>query len=157
VTEESDDSPITPVRRRMRPGDGRGPYGGDVPPVLVRIPNKRHVIKLVGPSSEKAQGKLLNSVVESTVDLAADVTAINRGEGRRDGQHYWINGRKYFVKPDGGSYPVDGPGVHRLSGGAYQALKVYNEIGLTEAAETRLNLYHVTEDEREIARQLYGR
>lgn len=142
---------------RRRPGDGLGSGGGDFPPRPLSVPNKRHRIDRIGLASRKSQGTLLNSVVESWVDMDADIAAINRGEGRRDGEHFWIHERRYFVKQDGGSYPVAGPGVHQVSGGAYEALKLYNAYGVSEETERRLQRIGLSAEDRAVARRLVGR
>jgi hypothetical protein len=90
-------------------------------------------------------------VVESWVDLPADIDAINRGQATRNGNRFSINGREYVSKGDGGSYPVSGPGVHQLGRGAFKALGVYNELGMTHAAERQLDLQGIRPEEREDA------
>lgn len=90
-------------------------------------------------------------MVESWVDMRADIDAINRGDATRDGNRFSINGRLYVSKGDGGSFPVSGPGVHQLGRGAFKALGVYNELGMTDAAERQLDLQGIGPDERAAA------
>jgi hypothetical protein len=108
--------------------------GGGPPPI--RPPNKRHYIARVG---QRTTAKTLNSVVESRVDVDADIAAINRGEATRQGDRYAINGRTYGVEPSGVAYPISGPGVHLLDRGAFKALGVYNTFGRTQRAEMILD------------------
>jgi hypothetical protein len=83
--------------------------------------------------------------------MRADVDAINRGEAVRDGNRFTVNGRVYVSKGDGGSFPVSGSGVHRLPRGAFKALGVYNELGITDAAERQLDLERIHIEERAAA------
>jgi hypothetical protein len=81
----------------------------------------------------------LNSVIEPTVDVTADVGAINRGEALRRGDTYSINGRTYRLEPTGRLYPIAGSGIHPLSRDAFKALGVYNQFGLSPRAEEILD------------------
>lgn len=80
--------------------------------------------------------------------MRADVEAINRGEAVREGNRFTIHGRVYMSKGDGGSYPVSGPGVHQLRRAEFKALGVYNELGMTSAAERQLDLQRISLPER---------
>lgn len=101
------------------------------PPIPLRVPNRnRHVARLVRQRTP-TRGNV-NSVVESWVDMRADIAAINRGEGIRHGNDYVVNGRRYRNKSganDARTYPVDGIGVHSLTRGEFNAFKLYNELG----------------------------
>jgi hypothetical protein len=97
----------------------------------------------------------MNSVVESWVDMDADVAAINRGQAVRAGDDYTVNGRTYRLKPDGTTFPVTGVGVHQLDRGAFRALGVYNVHGLTNVAERILDAMAMEPAAREAARRAY--
>lgn len=103
----------------------------NTPPLPLRLPNRNHhVARLVRQRTPTRSD--INSVVESWVDMRADIAAINRGEGIRHGNDYVVNGRRYRNKSeatDARTYPVDGIGVHSLTRGEYNALKLYNELG----------------------------
>ena len=57
--------------------------------------------------------------MESRVDMAADIEAINQGRAIRRGDDFEVNGRTYRMKADGGCFPVSGDGVHELARAAY--------------------------------------
>ena len=114
----------------------------DVPPRPLKVPADRHHLSRVGPASHR---RAVNTVVESWVDMEADLAAINRGEGRRSGDDYEVNGRVYRQKPNGGSFPLQGPGVHPLGRAAYRALGVYNAFGETDAAEAELDRLRIND------------
>ncbi len=82
----------------------------NLPPRRVTPPNKdRHRIARI---DQRTRARATTSVVESWVDLAGDVAAINRGEAIRQGETYYINGRTHRVKANGAAFPVSGDGVH---------------------------------------------
>ncbi|MBI4493028.1 MAG: hypothetical protein HY690_09565 [Chloroflexi bacterium] len=96
--------------------------------------------------------KKVNGVIEPWVDVASDIAAINRGEAVRQGSIYLINGRQYGLETSGRAYPIAGPGIHRLSRGAFKALGVYNTFGQTARAEAILDAMPISEEERVPAR-----
>jgi hypothetical protein len=125
----------------------------NLPPRPVGPPNRdRHRIARV---DQRTRARATTDVVESWVDLAADIAAINRGEAIRQGETYLVNGRTYRVKPNGTAFPVSGLGVHRLDRGAFRALGVYNVHGLTEFAESILERMRITPEARATARATY--
>jgi hypothetical protein len=103
----------------------------------------------------RTRAKKENTVVESWVDLRADIDAINRGEARRQGDTWTVNGRTYRVEPGGTVYPLSGPGLHHLDRGAYRALGVYNAFGTTARAEAILDNMNTELSAREAARRLW--
>jgi hypothetical protein len=129
------------------------PSNPNVPPRPVTPPNKdRHRISRV---NQRTRIRALNSVVESWVDMTADVDAINRGEAVRTGDTYSINGRTYRVKPDGKAFPVSGLGVHQLDRGGFRALGVYNVHGVTDATDRILDAMNMTPAARAAGRAAY--
>src|SRR5215216_5964472 len=112
--------------------------GARVPFPPARIPNRhRHDSTRVRQSTRRRR---TNTVADVTVDMRADIDAINRGEAARVGDLWTIQGRAYRVGADGHSWPVSGPGFHTLDRRAFLALAVYNEHGLTDTAERLLDL-----------------
>jgi len=125
----------------------------NLPPRRVTPPNKdRHRIARI---DQRTRARATTSVVESWVDLAGDVAAINRGEAIRQGETYYINGRTHRVKANGTAFPVSGDGVHRLDRGAFRALGVYNVHGLTEFSESILDRMGSTSEARAAAHLAY--
>lgn len=97
-----------------------------------------------------------NTVYEPAVDVLADVAGINRGEAIRRGEFFLLpSGRLYGQEGSGRLYPIDGPGLHRLGRGAYRALGVYNEFGLSGQAEGLLDRRGIVQEEREAARRAW--
>jgi hypothetical protein len=93
--------------------------------------------------------------VEPAVDMAADLEAINRGAGIRSGERWTVHQRTYHVDATGHTWPVSGPGIYMLDRAAFLALGIYNEYGLTAAAETLLDLEQVDERARAEARLVW--
>ena len=90
----------------------------------------RHSIRNVKQGGVK---KNRNTVAEPHVDMNADVAAINRGEGVRDGNLFTVNGRTYELFDDH-LVPHSGPGFHTLNRGEFDALGVFNKLGDTPGA-----------------------
>jgi hypothetical protein len=114
----------------------------------VRPPHPRHFLARV---RQTTLTKARNTVLESWVDVAADVGAINAGWARRQGDQFLVNGRLYGLEPNGRIYPISGAGVHQLGRGAFNALGVYNQFGRSERAEEILDLMRIGTEEREQA------
>ena len=93
--------------------------------------------------------------MDSTVDMAADIEAINRGEGFRTGERWTVHGRTYHVEATGHSWPVSGSGVYLLERAAFLALGIYNEYGLADVAEALLDLEQITDMTRSNARTVW--
>lgn len=102
------------------------------PSIQVLPPHPRHRLANV---SQRSLARAINSVIEPTVDVAADIAAINRGEAERLGDTYVVSGRRYGVEAGGRAFPIDGEGIHQLDRGAFKALGVYNRFGLSRRAE----------------------
>lgn len=124
----------------------------NLPPYPARMPHQRHSLVRV---TVRSLAKHRNTVVESWIDVRADIDAINRGEGVRHGETFQVHGRIYQVKPDGALYPIAGAGIHLLGRGGYKALGVSNVFGLTERAEQILDLMRVSALERRRARDTW--
>jgi hypothetical protein len=86
--------------------------------------------------------------------VAADVRAINAGDAIRIGEILTINGRRYWVDQPNTLYPIDGDGFVPASRGTYKAVGIYNQYGLTSAAEEHLDQSLVTDDSRLEARRI---
>jgi len=94
-------------------------------------------------------------VIESWVDVGADVATINRGEAIQRADLLVANDRAYTLEPGGRLVPISGPGIHVLSRAAFHALGVYNTFGLTERAESILDRMQTVASEREVARRMW--
>lgn len=125
----------------------------NLPPYPARMPHRRHTLAKV---DQHSWANAENTVIESWVDVRADIDAINHGDALCRGETYEINGRLYQVKPDGGSYPIAGPGIHSLTRAAYKALGVYNLFGLSSRAEEILDAMNVAAAERMAARVIWA-
>lgn len=121
----------------------------NMPPHTARKPHPRHRLARV---TQTTTAKPMNSVIEPWVDINEDVAAINRGEAQRQGETYTVHGRTYRLKPSGTLYPVSGVGIHPLRRGAFNALGVYNQFGLSPRAEELLDTMKVNKSERDAAR-----
>jgi hypothetical protein len=135
------------AERRGPPGDFKGQRGK--PDRVLTRPHPRHGLTSFS-ANHKPQAK--NSIVLPSVDMQADMDAINRGEGYFDpatGQS-WINGRRYGMHSDGKAFPMDGDGVILVNRGTFRALTIirgYN--GVTDVAELRMGREHdITADDR---------
>lgn len=127
---------------------------GELPRRPVRRPSDRHDIRRVRLNGRRKEE---NSVFDPSVDVQADVDAINRGEARRQGEYWFVNERRYMRKPSGQLTPVDGEGVYYLDRVEYHALGAYNVYGVTEAAERYMNSAGIPEEKRGIARYIHQR
>ncbi len=90
----------------------------------------------------------MNSVFHPSVDVRADIAAINQGDATRQGEDWLVNGRRYRIEETGRAYPVDGEGVYQLRRGAYIALAAYNTYGQSERTRRYLDGNNVAQDER---------
>ena len=118
------------------------------PETPLRGPSKRHSTEKV---NQKTLTKEKNTVILASVDVAADVAAINAGHGTRLGPTtYMVNGRMYGSH-DGTLYPISGPGFIQLSRGAFKALGVYNQFGETPRAQDILDRMGMSEGDRDAA------
>lgn len=119
-----------------------------MPPSPLRPVAARHRLARVRPNSLRGR---VNSVIESRVDVRADIDAINRGEAVRDGNTFTVNGRVYGMEPNGAAYPITGSGVHQLNRPAYKALGWYNLLGDTDEAERQLDREQIDAEHRAAA------
>jgi len=120
-------------------------------PLRLSAPN-RHIAAKVGKHSIP---KATTTVALSSVDVEADIVAINRGDAIRKGNDFTANGRIYRMKGQDSVFPLSGPGLYQLDRGAFRALMVYNELGLTARAELELDRWGVIVEARELARAVY--
>lgn len=91
----------------------------------------RHSVRDVKQGGVK---KAKNTVSEPHIDMNADVAAINRGEGTREGNLFTINGRTYELSNGDHLVPHSGSGFHNLSRGEFDALGIFNKFGDTPQA-----------------------
>jgi|GEM_PF-6123835 len=116
----------------------------------VSAPNKnRHDPTKV---TTKSLPKEKNTMIDSTVDVDADVEAIRNGKATRNGDQFSVNNRTYGVHADTGKlYPVSGDGFTTLDRGGYKALGVYNVFGNTDKANDILDKMKINPDQRQKA------
>jgi hypothetical protein len=119
----------------------------------IRVPESRHRASRVGLRSQ-VHGDV-NTVAMPWVDFGEDLAAILAGRAIRNGNHFLVNSREYVLEGEGRLCPIVGEGFIPLGRGSYRALGMYNEWGLTEFAEARVNRARIREDEREAARQVW--
>jgi hypothetical protein len=80
-------------------------------------------------------------MLDKTVDVSADMNALNAGNFTRAGDNYVVNGRTYGMHADTGrTYPISGPGVHQFSRSEHQFLRMLNARGLDAATAFGRNL-----------------
>lgn len=142
------------AKRLQPPADYKGRRGS--PNRVLAKPHPRHGLMSLS-ANHKPQAK--NSIVLPSVDMEADIDAINRGEGYFDpstGQS-WINGRRYGMHSDGKTFPMDGDGVIPVNRATFRALTIirtYN--GVTDMAERRMRREKdITTDDRAEAIRLW--
>jgi hypothetical protein len=114
-------------------GGEAGDPGASPPPKRLLPPHPRHYVRRV---TQRTRTKRANSVIESRIDVAADIAAINAGRAVRATVggvvQYLVNGRSYGVEPTGRAYPISGPGIHQLDRLSFKAIGVYNTFGPSE-------------------------
>lgn len=126
-------------------------FDGNRPLDPLRPPARRHYLRLITPRSRV---RSRNTVILPDVDVAFDVRAINAGEAVRTGESLTIHGRRYWIDQPDTLYPIEGDGFVPASRGAYKAIGIYNQYGLTVEAEGRLDLSRITTDSRQEARRI---
>lgn len=119
------------------------------PSRLLRRPRRRHFLVHV---NRRSKPKRRNTVIRPWVDVNGDVRSINNGHGIRMGNTVTVNGRTYGIEPTATLYPISGPGFVFLDRGSYIALGFYNELGVTDLAEIRMDQARITPQSRENAR-----
>jgi hypothetical protein len=101
---------------------------------------KRHKASSINKNSKPHSDE--NTLADNSVDMVADVQAINRGEATlsKDGTSYELpNGRIYGRKGDYKTqprlFPKQGTGFHTLTRGGFETLKALNELGKEKGLE----------------------
>jgi len=138
---------VTPVAElaRFTQRTARGRYEGNRPIRPLRPPDGRH---RATDASVRGKATSKNTVTLPSVDVSADVQAINQGRAARSDNMFEVNGRVYGVKePTGQLYPVSGAGVFNLSRGAYKALRILNSMGYNETTVTQVSLGGIQDGE----------
>lgn len=126
-------------------------FDGNRPLEPLRPPDRRHYLRLISPRSRI---RPRNMIVLPGVDVAADVRSINAGEAVRIGETWTVNGRRYWIDQPNTLYPIDGDGFVPAPHRTYKAVGIYNQDGLTSAAEDHLDQSLVTADSRQQARRI---
>ena len=102
----------------------------------IKAPNSRHYFNKI---TQKTTTKELNTVIDSSVDVAADIAAIKNGQAKIKGNQITVNGRVYERKSTGTLYPVSGDGFTTLNRGEFNALGIYQKFGNSKQANDILN------------------
>ncbi len=99
----------------------------------INTPASRHFLNKI---TQKTLAKPITTVIDNSVDVAADLKAIRTGQAIKKGNQFHINNRIYQLKPNGTSlFPVSGPGFHTLDNGAFKVLGILQKLGNTEKAQ----------------------
>jgi RHS repeat-associated protein len=103
--------------------------------------------------------KELNTVADNTVNLLEDALDINKGLAEKSGDLFKLSNGRIYQQLKGHLYPVSGPGLTTLSGGAFQALVVLNKFGgkTKEATQILFNMKNVGEGELKAALDVYNK
>ena len=144
-------NPTTPGKKKP---DGSAKNGTrssvKLPEGGVRRPASRHTAASVKQSTLPRNK---NTVYDKSVDVAADVKAINEGKAtlsrNSDGETTaTVNGRTYAVEPNGTLSPRVGAGFHQLSRAEFKALGVYNKFGNSDRANQIMTNMGIGQAER---------
>ncbi len=138
TTPDGENEPVTKPSPTHQPqqATGRGATARSLPET-VRRPAPRHRASSVKQGSVARE---TNTVYDDSVDVAADVRAINAAgpaayRPNANGQPTaTAHGRTYVVENNGTLSPRSGPGFHTLTRAEYQALGVFNKFGDTDRA-----------------------
>jgi hypothetical protein len=125
----------------------------------VKAPADRHYFRNV---VEGAYVDEKNTIIASSVDVNADVVAIQAGQaeaGNVSGaKTFTINGRTYGAHEDGRLYPMTGAGFTLVDRGTFKAIGVYKKFGVdTPRAEEILDRMKMTPDQRKLAVEVIGK
>lgn len=125
--------------REERQASTRSSKGWQSFTAVVRRPHsRRQLTGFVASSAVKDQ----NSLIESWVDIQADMHAINTGRGEYDPgtQRVSVNGRTYGIHDNGRAYPVSGEGIIEVTRGTYKALTILRRYnGVNERSEGQIS------------------
>lgn len=113
-------------------------------PAPVTHVSSRHLVRNLGP---KTPVKRENSVLDPSVDDAADLAAMRAGEaiGGRTANGdltLTVHGRTYVWEESGVVFPIAGDGVYPLNRASFKTLLILIEFGDDDRPGTRL-YYHL--------------
>jgi hypothetical protein len=137
-----------PQATTQEPEKRKQPEKPDPP---LKPPASRHYAARV---KQKTLAKAQNTVIEPGVDVMADVAAINAGQAVKISGNFVVNGRTYGFH-DGTLFPIAGPGFHQLQRGAFKALGVMNQLGLTDKGNEILDKMGISAEDRAAAKKAY--
>ncbi|NEO94363.1 MAG: hypothetical protein F6K56_30885 [Moorea sp. SIO3G5] len=89
----------------------------------LRFPNNRHFVS--GLSIPKATGNSLFTIDKSLVQV--DVNEINNGNATKTGNTFTTSSGRRYGFHDDILYPIDGPGIEKLSSQEYKLLKQFKQ------------------------------
>jgi hypothetical protein len=96
-------------------------------------------------------------MLDPSVDVGADMDALNGGSFTRNGEDFIVNGRTYGQHPETGRmFPKSGSGTHQLDRAEHGFLKLLNEKG-QEYAENFARNQGVPEEKMRRVLELWSR
>lgn len=98
-----------------------------------------------------------NTVIDSSVDVAADITAIKNGQATIKGNRINVNGRVYERKANGTLAPISGNGFTTLDRGSFNALGIYKKFDNTAKADEILNKMGLSSQSKQAALDVWIR
>jgi hypothetical protein len=97
----------------------------------------------------------VNTIIDPSVDIQADVAAIRGGFARWDGESLLVNGRVYKIHSNGRLYPISGTGFYQLNANQYRAFSAYNQYNGDIATANRYLDRRISVQDREEALRVW--
>ena len=124
----------------------------------LRMPlSKRHRVESITQGSVK---KAINTVIDETVDVAADMEIIRAGEaieGYSNNYTTFTVGERTYGVHDDATFPLSGPGFTTLNRAGFEALGIFNKLGDTDEARAILDKMHMSAADIEAGAAVYAR
>ena len=120
----------------------------------INPPNSRHYFDKIKQGTTK---KDKNTVIDSSVDVNADIKAIKNGQGIIKGNKITVNGRTYEREVNGTLAPISGNGFTTLDRGSFDALGIYKKFGNTSKADEILNKMGLSPQSKQAALNVWKR
>ncbi|OCG44017.1 hypothetical protein A9G35_08880 [Gilliamella sp. Choc5-1] len=96
-------------------------------------------------------------MIDSSVDVAKDITDIKNGHAIIKGDLITVNGRTYLREANGTLAPISGKGFTTLDRGEFKILAVYKTFGNTKQANQILNNMRASEEAKLKAFEVWKR
>ncbi|MCX8619122.1 VENN motif pre-toxin domain-containing protein, partial [Gilliamella sp. B2923] len=120
----------------------------------INSPNSRHYFDKIKQGTTK---KDKNTVIDSSVDVNADMAAIKNGQATIKGNQITVNGRTYEREANGTLAPISGNGFTTLDRGSFDALGIYKKFGNTSKADEILNKMGLSHQSKQAALDVWKR